>query len=173
MASHQCKAACVQTCTVSYDAAYERAHIEHEALLLCIPAALYRRPGRRRALCVRAAQQAAATTPCLPSPPGVDDLEEQLAGAGVEDKDGAVDGLCGQVTLEGLVDGNAVHISIIHKPDDLQGRRRGWGGVGQVAHSTSSIGASSVCILVHDGHQASGIRQHAFHMQIDASSMVI
>jgi len=32
----------------------------------------------------------------------VDDLEEELAGPGVEDEDGAVDWLGGQVTLEGL-----------------------------------------------------------------------
>ena len=32
----------------------------------------------------------------------VDDLEEELASPGVEDEDGAVDGLGGQVTLKGL-----------------------------------------------------------------------
>ena len=50
---------------------------------------------------------------------GVDDLEEELAGAGVEDEDGPVDGLGGQVALKGLVDGHTVHVGVIHKPDDL------------------------------------------------------
>ena len=50
---------------------------------------------------------------------GGDDLEEQLARARVEDEDGAVDGLGGQVALKGLVDGHAVHVGVIHKPDDL------------------------------------------------------
>jgi hypothetical protein len=46
----------------------------------------------------------------------VDDLEEELASAGVEDEDGAVDGLGGEVALKGLVDGHAVHIGVVHKP---------------------------------------------------------
>ncbi len=50
---------------------------------------------------------------------GVDDLEEELASPGVEDEDGPVDGLGGQVALKGLVNGDSVHIGIIHKPDDL------------------------------------------------------
>ena len=33
---------------------------------------------------------------------GVDDLEEELTCAWVEDEDGTVDGLCGEVALEGL-----------------------------------------------------------------------
>eukprot|EP00958_Prasinococcus_capsulatus_P015981 scaffold1754_cov355-Prasinococcus_capsulatus_cf.AAC.3 len=49
----------------------------------------------------------------------VDDLEEELAGARVEDEDGTVDGLGGQVALEGLVDGHAIHVGVIHEPDDL------------------------------------------------------
>ena len=32
----------------------------------------------------------------------MDDLEEELASPGVEDEDGSIDGLCGQVTLKGL-----------------------------------------------------------------------
>ena len=39
---------------------------------------------------------------------------------GVEDEDGAVDGLGGQVALKGLVDSHAVHIGVVHKPYDLQ-----------------------------------------------------
>ena len=50
---------------------------------------------------------------------GVDDLEEELPSARVEDEDGTVDGLCGQVALKCLVDGHPVHVGIIHKPDDL------------------------------------------------------
>lgn len=50
---------------------------------------------------------------------GVDDLQEQLAGAGVEDEDGAVDGLGGEVALEGLVDSHPVHVGVVHEPDDL------------------------------------------------------
>ena len=50
---------------------------------------------------------------------GVDDLEEELAGPGVEDEDGTIDGFGGEVTLKGLVDGYPVHIGVIHKPDDL------------------------------------------------------
>ena len=50
---------------------------------------------------------------------GVDDLEEELASPGVEDEDGPIDGLGGQVALKGLVDGDAVHIGVIHKPNDL------------------------------------------------------
>eukprot|EP00964_Phaeocystis_antarctica_P078146 scaffold48598_cov65-Phaeocystis_antarctica.AAC.1 len=52
---------------------------------------------------------------------GVDDLEEELAGARVEDEDGAVDGLGRQVALEGLVDGDAVDVGVIDEPDDLVG----------------------------------------------------
>lgn len=50
---------------------------------------------------------------------GVDDLEEELTSPGVEDEDGPIDGLGGQVALKGLVDGDTVYIGVIHKPDDL------------------------------------------------------
>lgn len=33
----------------------------------------------------------------------VNDLEEQLASPGVEDENSSIDGLCGQVTLKGLL----------------------------------------------------------------------
>mmetsp|Transcript_35305 Transcript_35305/g.88749 ORF Transcript_35305/g.88749 Transcript_35305/m.88749 type:complete len:781 (-) Transcript_35305:276-2618(-) len=49
----------------------------------------------------------------------VDDLQEQLARARVEHEDGAVDGLGREVALKRLVDGHAVHVGVIHKPDDL------------------------------------------------------
>ena len=42
---------------------------------------------------------------------GVDDLQEQLPGAGVENEDGAVDRLCRQVTLEGLVNSHPARIN--------------------------------------------------------------
>mmetsp|Transcript_35223 Transcript_35223/g.88355 ORF Transcript_35223/g.88355 Transcript_35223/m.88355 type:complete len:558 (+) Transcript_35223:1414-3087(+) len=50
---------------------------------------------------------------------GVDDLQEELPRARIEDEDGAVDGLGRQVALKRLVDRHAVHIGVIHKPDDL------------------------------------------------------
>lgn len=34
---------------------------------------------------------------------GVNDLEEQLSSSGVEDENGSIDGLRGQVTLKGLM----------------------------------------------------------------------
>lgn len=33
----------------------------------------------------------------------MNDLEEKLAGPGVEDENSSIDGLCGQVTLKGLM----------------------------------------------------------------------
>ena len=56
----------------------------------------------------------------LPGPHArVDDLEEELPGARVEDEDRAVDWLRGQVALKGLVDRHAVHVCVVHEPDDL------------------------------------------------------
>ena len=52
---------------------------------------------------------------------GVNDLEEELARARVEDEDGAVDRLGRQVALERLVDGHAVHVGVVNEPDDLVG----------------------------------------------------
>ena len=49
----------------------------------------------------------------------VDDLHEELAGTRIEDKGGAVDRLGGQVALKGLVDGDAVDVGVVDKPDDL------------------------------------------------------
>lgn len=49
----------------------------------------------------------------------MDDLQEQLPCSGIEDKDGAVDGLGRQVSFEGLVDGDSVDVGVIHKPDHL------------------------------------------------------
>ena len=49
----------------------------------------------------------------------VDDLEEELARARVEDEDGAVDRLRRQVALERLMNGHAVDVRVVHEPDDL------------------------------------------------------
>ena len=49
----------------------------------------------------------------------MNDLEEELTRPGVEDEDGTVDGLGGQIALKSLVNGHTVHIGVIHKPDDL------------------------------------------------------
>mmetsp|Transcript_67280 Transcript_67280/g.140139 ORF Transcript_67280/g.140139 Transcript_67280/m.140139 type:complete len:747 (+) Transcript_67280:1153-3393(+) len=53
----------------------------------------------------------------------VDDLEEELARARVEDEDGAVDRLRRQVPLERLVDRDAVDVGVVDKPDDLVGEQ--------------------------------------------------
>mmetsp|Transcript_98960 Transcript_98960/g.262867 ORF Transcript_98960/g.262867 Transcript_98960/m.262867 type:complete len:658 (-) Transcript_98960:4864-6837(-) len=59
--------------------------------------------------------------PLLPSPHGgVDDLQEELPRAWVEDENRAVHRLCGQVALEGLVDRHPVHVGVINEPDDLR-----------------------------------------------------
>mmetsp|Transcript_62206 Transcript_62206/g.196851 ORF Transcript_62206/g.196851 Transcript_62206/m.196851 type:complete len:1067 (-) Transcript_62206:4174-7374(-) len=58
----------------------------------------------------------------LPGPHArVDDLEEQLPRARVEYEDRAVDGLGRQVAFECLVDRHAVHVGVVHEPDDLIG----------------------------------------------------
>jgi hypothetical protein len=49
----------------------------------------------------------------------MNDLEEQLSGAGVEDEDGSIDRLGHQVTLEGLVDHDLVHVGVVDEPNDL------------------------------------------------------
>jgi hypothetical protein len=46
-------------------------------------------------------------------------LEEELAGARVEDEDSAVDGLGRQVALERLVDRDAVNVRVVDEPDNL------------------------------------------------------
>ena len=43
----------------------------------------------------------------------MDNLQEQLTGTGVEDKDGTVDWLGRQVTFKGLVNGNTIDVGII------------------------------------------------------------
>lgn len=49
----------------------------------------------------------------------MDDLEEELPRPRVENEDSSVDGLRGKITLEGLVDGHAVNVAVVHEPDDL------------------------------------------------------
>ena len=46
----------------------------------------------------------------------MNDLEEELSGSRVEDEDGAVDRLCGQVALERLVDGHTVDVRVVDEP---------------------------------------------------------
>ena len=46
----------------------------------------------------------------------MNDLEEELASARVEDKDGAVDGLGRQVALERLVDRHTVYVRVVYEP---------------------------------------------------------
>ena len=47
---------------------------------------------------------------------GVDDLEEELSGAWVENEYATIDGLRGQVALEGFVDRHAVNIGVVNEP---------------------------------------------------------
>ena len=54
---------------------------------------------------------------------GVDDLEEQLARAGVEDEDCAVNRFGGEVALVCLVDGDSVYIRVVNEPDNLVGKQ--------------------------------------------------
>ena len=49
----------------------------------------------------------------------VDDFEEELSCAGVENEDGSVDRFGRQVALERLVDRNAMHVGVVYKPNDL------------------------------------------------------
>jgi hypothetical protein len=49
----------------------------------------------------------------------VDDLQEELTRARVEDEDGAVDGLGGEVAFEGLVDGDAIDIGVVDEQLNL------------------------------------------------------
>lgn len=54
----------------------------------------------------------------LTGPDGrVDDLDERLSGTGVEDEDGAVDGLGRQVSLERLVDRDSVDLGVVDEPN--------------------------------------------------------
>ena len=46
----------------------------------------------------------------------MDDLEEELPCAGVEDEDGTVDRLCRQVALKRLMDRHAIHVCVVHEP---------------------------------------------------------
>ena len=50
---------------------------------------------------------------------GVNDLQEQLSGPRVENEDGAVDWLGGQIAFKCLVDGDAIDVCIIDEQLDL------------------------------------------------------
>ena len=50
----------------------------------------------------------------------MDDLQEELASARIEDEDGAIDWLGRQISLKRLVDGHSVDVGIIPKPNDLR-----------------------------------------------------
>ena len=49
----------------------------------------------------------------------MNDLQEQLAGSGIEYEDSTIDGFCGQVSFESFVNGHSIHVGIINKPDNL------------------------------------------------------
>ena len=48
---------------------------------------------------------------------GVNDLQEQLSGARIEDEDRSVDRLGHKIAFESLVSRHAIHIRVINKPD--------------------------------------------------------
>ena len=54
---------------------------------------------------------------------GVNNFEEELARLGIEDEDGSIDGLGGEISLKCLVDGDSVHIGVVYKPNDLVGEQ--------------------------------------------------
>ena len=79
----------------------------------------WQRPDQRRDL-LSSLPLGQLRQPLLPSPHGgVDNLEEKLSCARVEDEDSSVDWFRRQVTLEGLVDRNTVDVGIIDELDDL------------------------------------------------------
>ena len=53
----------------------------------------------------------------------MNDLQELLTRARVEDEDGTVDGLRRQVTLERLVDRDSVDLRVVDEPDAVKGRK--------------------------------------------------
>ena len=65
----------------------------------------------------------------------VDDLEEELASPGVEDEDGSIDGLCGQVTLKGL---KRTHEDYM-KTDTLAALHSVWDGLSLKKPPNSSL----------------------------------
>jgi len=50
---------------------------------------------------------------------GMDNLEEELTSSGVEDENCAVDRLGGEITLEGFVNSDPVHVGVVYEPNDL------------------------------------------------------
>lgn len=49
----------------------------------------------------------------------MDNLQEELAGFGIEYENGTVDGFCRKVTFLSLVDRDSVDICVIDKPNNL------------------------------------------------------
>mmetsp|Transcript_71215 Transcript_71215/g.190132 ORF Transcript_71215/g.190132 Transcript_71215/m.190132 type:complete len:287 (+) Transcript_71215:956-1816(+) len=78
-----------------------------------------KRPNQRRNL-LSSFPLGKLTQALLSSPDGgVDNLQEQLARARVEDEYGTIDGLRREISLKSLVNRNAIHIRVIHEPDNL------------------------------------------------------
>ena len=51
----------------------------------------------------------------------MNDLQKQLSSTRVENKDGTIDRLGGQIALESFMYSHTVNICVVHKPDDLIG----------------------------------------------------
>jgi len=108
---------------------------------------------------------------------GVDDLQEQLPRARVEDEDRAVDGLGHQVALEGLVRGDAVHVGVVDEPDDLVGEQLGVVLRGQVG--LRGLGAVQLQALadalaqhVHRGVVADELGHGLLHQRLGSGEPV-
>mmetsp|Transcript_18308 Transcript_18308/g.41869 ORF Transcript_18308/g.41869 Transcript_18308/m.41869 type:complete len:304 (+) Transcript_18308:1557-2468(+) len=50
---------------------------------------------------------------------GVNNFEKELASSGIENENGTIDGFRGEISLEGFMDGDTVHVGVVDKPDDL------------------------------------------------------
>jgi hypothetical protein len=46
-------------------------------------------------------------------------LQKELSRSRIENEDGTINGLSGEISFKSLMDRNTVDIGIIHKPDDL------------------------------------------------------
>jgi hypothetical protein len=49
----------------------------------------------------------------------VNNLQKQLTGTWIKDKDGSIDRFGGKISFKGLVNGDSINIGIIDKPNDL------------------------------------------------------
>ena len=52
----------------------------------------------------------------------MNDLQEQLSCARIEDEDGSINGFGGEIAFECFVDGDTVHVRVVHEPNDLIGK---------------------------------------------------